>query len=125
MRSLDNGVAIARKEYNMYAFRYNQVASGFPMQYLTKLLGFKSHYSIFGNPKSNNYHTEYETLDSGNEEVNSLSSLNYNKKKEEVKEDIKQNEEVEEREIVMQHSDVILKPTQDLNSLSDLNNKNS
>ena len=39
MASVDNGVALARKEYNMNAFRYNQVASGFPMQYLVKLFG--------------------------------------------------------------------------------------
>ena len=50
MESLDNGIAIARKEYNAQAFRYNEKASSFPIQYLTKALKVKSQYSIFDAP---------------------------------------------------------------------------
>ena len=121
MSSLDNGVALARKEYNTYAFRYNQIASGFPMMYLTKLFGYKSHYVIFGNPKSASYQANYETLESEVVIDESLSSLNLPKEKEEtVKEVVDENKQVdEENEVVIQHSDVVLKPTLDVNSLSE------
>lgn len=124
MTSLDNGVALARKEYNTYAFRYNQIASGFPMQYLARFFGFKSHYVIFGNPKSISYHANYETLENGEEEINSLSSLN--RVKESVEAVAKEQEEVQEqvKEVEIEHSDVILKPTQDLNNLSENKNAN-
>lgn len=123
MTSIDNGVALARKEYNTYAFRYNQVASGFPIQYLARFFGFKSHYVIFGNPKSISYHAEYETLDSETNETNSLSSLNrVQEEKETVIQEEKAKEEIEQLEI--EHSDVILKPTQNLNNLSEKNNAN-
>ncbi len=124
MTSLDNGVALARKEYNTYAFRYNQVASGFPMQYLVKFFGFKSNYVIFGNPKSMSYHTTYETLDSGDEEDTSLNSLNRVKKN--VDENAKEGEEKKQevQEVQIEHSDVILKPTQDLTNLGEKENAN-
>ena len=126
MTSLDNGVALARKEYNTYAFRYNQVASGFPIQYLTGLFGYKSHYSIFGNPKSTSYHVEYEELDSIEEENTSLSNLNYSENNKEEKKDaeIEKLDMPELNEVQIEHSDVVLKPTQDLHSLSDNSNNN-
>jgi len=123
MTSVDNGVALARKEYNTYAFRYNQVASGFPMQYLVKLFGFKTHYVIFGNPKSMSYHTNYETLDS-DDESNSLSSLNRVKKDVETGSKEQENKIEELQDIQIEHSDVILKPTQNLTNLGEKNNAN-
>lgn len=119
MTSLDNGVALARKEYNTYAFRYNQVASAFPMQYLAKLLGFKSHYVIFGNPKSVSYHAKYEALEQTEEEIHSLNSLN--RVKESVEAIAKEQEEANEelKEVEIEHSDVVLKPSQELHNLSD------
>ena len=123
MTSVDNGVALARKEYNTYAFRYNQVASGFPMQYLVKLFGFKTHYVIFGNPKSTSYHTNYETLDS-DDESNSLSSLNRVKKDVETGSKEQENKIEELQDIQIEHSDVILKPTQNLTNLGEKNNAN-
>ncbi len=127
MTSLDNGVALARKEYNTYAFRYNQIASGFPVQYVTKLVGLKSHYNIFGNPKGSNQEVVYETLDSGVEEDSSLSTLNFTtaKREEQKKEEIEKLDLPEEKEVQIEHSDIVLKPTQDLHTLSDMNNKNS
>ena len=119
MTSVDNGVALARKEYNTYAFRYNQIASGFPVQYIAKLFGFKSHYDIFGNPKSGSYHADYETLENDNEELHSLSSLNRVKKNVEEEAKEQENKQGEVKEVEIEHSDVILKPTQDLNSLSE------
>ena len=126
MASVDNGVALARKEYNTYAFRYNQVASGFPVQYVTGLVGLKSHYNIFGNPKTTHYDVNYETLDSNIEEDNSLSALNYSSvdREEQKKEEIEKLDMPEEKEVQIEHSDVVFKPSQDLHSLSDLN-KNS
>ena len=119
MTSVDNGVALARKEYNTFAFRYNQIASGFPIQYIAKLFGFKSHYVIFGNPKSVSYHADYETLDSGIEELHSLSSLNRETKTDDIEAKEQEEKKEEVQEIEIEHSDVVLKPSQDLKSLSE------
>lgn len=76
MESLDNGIAIARREYNAEAFRYNEKASSFPIQYLTKSLKLNSQYSIF-DALANTYSDMYEVFEEEEPEINSLSSLNY------------------------------------------------
>lgn len=78
MESLDNGLAIARKEYNAQAFRYNEKANGFPMQYLTKLLKLNSQFIIFDKPKTEKYSELYEVFEEEEPEIDSLSSLNRN-----------------------------------------------
>ena len=55
MTSLENGVAIARKEYNTQAFRYNEKANEVPIQYLTKFLKLNSQFTIFDAPKYAKY----------------------------------------------------------------------
>ena len=120
MSSLDNGIALARKEYNTYAFRYNQVASGFPIQYITKLFGFKTHYDIFGNPKSTTT-VEAEVEEEQNETI-SLNLLNYSEKKEEqVQNEEAQAKQDEQPEVLIEHTDVIIKPTKNLTNLSEDN----
>ena len=126
MNSLNNGVALARKEYNTFAFRYNQVASGFPIQYLTKLVGFKTQYVIFGNPKAHIDVPEIEIKPEEEDETLSLNSLNLMKKSvEEVAKEQGAVEEEESGEVLLEHSDVVLKPTQSVTSLSDNTNNNS
>ncbi|MGN1371057.1 MAG: LemA family protein [Candidatus Coprovivens sp.] len=97
MESLDNGIAIARKEYNAQAFRYNEKASSFPIQYLTKTLKVKSQFSIFDAPKSSTYELNYEVFEEQEPEINSLTMLNYSKEepediKKDTKEDIQEDE---------------------------------
>ena len=123
MNSLDNGVSLARKEYNTFAFRYNQVASGFPIQYLCKYIGFKSHYVIFGNPKANIEVPEIETEIEELDETVSLNSLNLMKKSVEdiAREQGAIEEEQNENEVVLEHSDVVLKPTKSVTSLTEDN----
>ena len=127
MNSLNNGVALARKEYNTYAFRYNQVASGFPVQYICKFIGFKSHYNIFGNPKAHVEVPEIEVKVEEEPETLSLNSLNLMKKSVEdiAKEQGALEEENTENEVLLEHSDVVLKPTKSVTSLSDNTNNNS
>ena len=72
----NDGVSIARKEYNALAFRYNEKAGGFPMQYLVKFLGLSQHYKIFDAPKSSSYEFNYEVFEEEEPEINSLTSLN-------------------------------------------------
>ena len=76
MESLANGVAIARKEYNTLAFLYNEKASSFFLQYLTKLLHLTQSYTIFDAPKSQAYEDKYEVFEEKEPELNSISSLN-------------------------------------------------
>lgn len=76
MNSKENGIAIARKEYNTQAFRYNEKASSFLMQYLTKSLKLNQQYLIFDAPKASKYEENYEVFEEEEPEINSLSSLN-------------------------------------------------
>lgn len=117
LESFDNGIALARKEYNAMAFRYNQKAGGFPLQYLTKLFGFKEHYIIFDSPKSENYEEEYEVFEEEEPEINLITSLNQQEKIEEKQEVVEEVKE-ENNDIVMEHSDIILKPSKDLSKLT-------
>ncbi len=108
MESLDNGVAIARKEYNTQAFRYNEKASTFPIQYLTKYLKLNSQYSIFAAPKSSNYDLNYEVFEEQEPEIHSLTSLNYAKVEEPPKENIDQ---LDEEDLDLDTTNGVVKPT--------------
>ena len=47
LESVDNGLAIARREYNSLAFKYNEEASGFLIGFLLKTTGLPERYIIF------------------------------------------------------------------------------
>lgn len=110
MGSIDNGVAIARKEYNARAFRYNEKATDFPMQYLVKLLKLPTQYAIFDAPKTTNYEEKYEVFEEKEPEINTLDVLN---KQEEVQapEALDESKSLVKEEVVIDHSDLILKPS--------------
>lgn len=76
MTSIDNGIAIARKEYNTKAFQYNEKANGFPIQYFVKLLRLNAQFIIFDQPRSNRYEELYEVFEEDEPEIDSLSTLN-------------------------------------------------
>ena len=78
MNSVDNGLALARKEYNTLAFQYNEKSSAFPMQYLAKLLGLFSHFVIFDAPKSKMYAEKYEVFEEAEPVIDTISILNSN-----------------------------------------------
>lgn len=111
MDSIDNGVAIARREYNALAFQYNEKSGGFPTQFIVKLLKLNSHYVIFDPPKSKAYEENYEVFEEETPELNSITSLNQQQPKEEVP--IK-TEEPKKVEVKIDHSNNILKPTFDV-----------
>ncbi len=98
MESLDNGLAIARKEYNTEAFRYNEKASSFPIQYLTKYLKLNSQYSIF-DALSKKYSDMYEVFEEEEPEINFLSSLNY-VKEDDLSNDLPKLKESKENEVI-------------------------
>ena len=118
MNSLDNGVALARSEYNALAFRYNEKASGFPIQYLTKFLGLNSNYIIFDPPKSKAYEEKYEVFEEKEPEINSISILNRQNKP--PKENIV-NEQIKQQEPPINTTDSVLKPTNSLNNFENQN----
>jgi hypothetical protein len=72
----NDGISIARREYNANAFRYNEKAGGFPMSYVVKMLGLPQNYKIFDAPKSSSYELNYEVFEEEEPEINSLTSLN-------------------------------------------------
>lgn len=109
MDSLDNGVAIARRDYNAEAFRYNEKANEFPIQYLTKILGLKESYIIFDPPKSKIYEQTYEVFEEEEPEINTLESMN-------IRTDTSMDlpKEKEEKSIEIEHSDLVFKPSSEI-----------
>lgn len=76
MGSLNNGIAIARRDYNALAFKYNEKSSAFPIQYLTKVLGLSPYYVIFDAPKSQAYAEKFEVFEEEEPVIDTISSLN-------------------------------------------------
>ena len=62
MASVDNGLAITRKAYNTLAFRYNEKAAEFPIEYLKKYLKLISEFAIFDAPKTTRYEDDFEVF---------------------------------------------------------------
>ncbi len=118
LNQMDNGLALARKDYNALAFLYNAKAGGFPIQYLTKLFGFYEKYIIFDTLSFENYHENYEVFDEVEKEVDLMDNLNLKLKDEEDKkvEYNKNNEKIED--IVIEHTDTVIRPSIDLTSLN-------
>ena len=108
MASIDNGLAITRKEYNVQAFRYNEKANEFPIEYLKKYLRLVSQYSIFDAPKTNKYEEEFEVFEEKEPEINSLSSLN---RVDEVELPKEVEQPTEKEEVSMEYTDAVLKPS--------------
>jgi len=107
MSSVDNGIAITRREYNTLAFKYNEKANEFPIEYLKKFFKLLNQYSIFDAPKTSHYEEEFEVFEEKEPEINSLSSLN---RADEI--ELPQETEPEQTENVeMEHTDAVLKPT--------------
>ena len=112
MESLENGIAIARREYNANAFRYNEKANAFPIQYLIKLLKLVPRYDIFDAPKTSHYNENFEVFEEVEPEINSLASLNLTTEEIEREEAEKLEEEQnkEKEKVVIEHSETIIKP---------------
>lgn len=109
-------VALARKNYNAEAFRYNEKASTVIMQFMTKLLKLPSQYNLFEAQKINRYEDNYEVFEEKEPEINSLSTLNRSETVELEKNlnDLLLNNQEEKEEVTIEHSDLILKPSTDI-----------
>ncbi len=108
MESVDNGLAITRKAYNAQAFRYNEKANEFPIEYLTKLFKLVPQYAIFEQRKNSTYEENFEVFEEKEPEINSLSSLNMvTEEQTQVAEQPKE----ETTEVEIEHSDEVLKPS--------------
>lgn len=112
MNSVDNGVAIARREYNSEAFRYNEKTSGLLLQLLTKVTKLPTQFIIFDAPKTSKYEEKYEVFEETDEpEINTLTMLNRPEGPSDYLAREKQEEDFEEiEEVVIEHSDEVLKP---------------
>lgn len=122
MNSVDNGLAYSRREYNTLAFRYNEKATNFPMQYLTKILKLTVQYTIFDQVKTNTYSKDFEVFEEVEPEINSLANLNKQlMRRENILMDNEEKEEV--KEIKIEHSDVVLKPTIKIEGMIESDNK--
>ena len=108
LASVDNGLAISRKEYNTQAFRYNEKANEFPIEYLTKLLRVPQQYAIFDATKTNYYEENFEVFEEKEPEINSLSSLN---RADEIELPKLDEEHEQQEEVTIEHSDVVFKPS--------------
>lgn len=115
MNSLDNGVAIARRDYNAEAFRYNEKASEFPIQYLVKLFGLREQYIIFDPPKSKMYEQTYEVFEEEEPEIHTLEAMNI---RTDTSIDLPKEKETN-KNIEIEHSDTILKPTLEIEEIKE------
>ena len=115
MNSLDNGVAIARRDYNAEAFRYNEKASEFPSQYLVKLFGLREQYIIFDPPKSKMYEQTYEVFEEEEPEIHTLEAMNI---RTDTSIDLPKEKETN-KNIEIEHSDTILKPTLEIEEIKE------
>ena len=126
MESVDNGIAIARREYNAQAFRYNEKTSSSIVQFLTKITNFPAKYLTFEKTKSMTYQEDYEVFDEEEPEINTLASLNYVHKKtieeKKVVEDKRNDgiitEEDLPQEITIEHTDNVIKPSIEIDAYS-------
>lgn len=118
LNNIENGLALARKDYNLLALQYNQKASGFPLQYIVKLFGFKEQYTLFNASKDESYNLDYEVFEEQEEEINLITNLNRREKKETQK-IITEAKEEDQTEVTIEHSDIILKPTKSVVDLSE------
>lgn len=110
----NDGISIARREYNANAFRYNEKAGGFPMSFVVKLLGLPQNYKIFDAPKSSSYELNYEVFEEEEPEINSLTSLNRSipTKSEDLNELMMKKEVTTQQErAIIYESDKIVNPT--------------
>lgn len=112
MNSIDNGIAIARREYNAEAFRYNEKASGILIQFLTKLMKLPSQFIIFDPPKTSRYEEKYEVFEETDlPEINTLTMLNRSEGPSNyLVNDEDNTEELDLEEITIEHNDEVLKP---------------
>lgn len=113
LESVENGLAIARKEYNAEAFRYNEKASSIIMQYVTKIVHLPEQFVIFDAPKTTRYEDNFEVFEEKEPEINSLSSLNYDDTimaKSNLN-DLIYNKQTDKEEPTIEHSDLIIKPS--------------
>ena len=108
MNSIDNGLAISRKQYNTQAFRYNEKANEFPIEYLKKYFKLPIQYSIFDAPKTSHYEEDYEVFEEVEPEINSLSVLN---RVEEIELPKIAEEPKEEENVTIDHNDAVFKPS--------------
>ncbi len=89
LASVDNGIALARQEYNAQAFKYNEKASSMPINYLTKFLKIPDQFPIFDALKSDQYEENFEVFEEDETMDNSLLAM-LNRKEEviETKKDV-------------------------------------
>lgn len=112
LESVDNGLSLSRTSYNALAFQYNEEASSFPMQYITKYLGLNSYFEIFDAPKKT-YSEVYEVFEEQEEEINTLECLNVNT---ENRIDLPKEKKVEVTEEDL--PELVLKPTVEIEELT-------
>jgi len=108
INSLDNGLKIARQEYNTLAFRYNEKASGLIQQLIIKLIKFPHSYIIFDALESQKYAMNFEVFSEQEEEINKLDMLNLGEKEEINIEEFKNK--ANRKDLRHDHASDILKP---------------
>lgn len=118
IESKDNGLALARSEYNTLAYRYNEKSSGFVAQFLCKLFKFPIRYVIFDALESQKYEQNFEVFEEKEKvEVGSLDMLNLGEKTTIDLNEIKNTAKREDLRI--DHASDILKPSYTVEKLEE------
>lgn len=111
INSITDDVALSRKAYNQTAMEYNELTSGFPMQYVVKLFNMEPQFPVFDNIVQEKYSDRYEEFEMSEPEINKITSLNRVIHKEEEKEEVQGPNANPTPDIKIEHSKETFKPS--------------
>jgi len=118
IESKDNGLALARQEYNTLAYRYNEKSSGFLQQYIAKICKFPIRYVIFDALESQKYEQNFEVFEEKEQiELGSLDMLNLGPKEQIDLNEVKNNAKREDLRV--DHAADIVKPSYTVDKLEE------
>ena len=109
--SITDDIALARKDYNDLARKYNELAGGSVMQYIVKVLNTEPQFPVFEHIHQEKYSDKYEELEMEEPEINKISTLNMVEKQEEVEEKAPTPNANPTPDIQIEHTKGTFKPT--------------
>lgn len=109
--SITDDIALARKDYNDLARKYNELAGGSVMQYVVKVLNIEPQFPVFEHIHQEKYSDKYEELEMEEPEINKISTLNMVEKQEEVEEKAPTPNANPTPDIQIEHTKGTFKPT--------------
>lgn len=109
--SITDDIALARKDYNDLARKYNELAGSSLMQYIVKILNIETQFPVFEHINQESYSDKFEELEIEEPEINKISNLNMIQKQEEQEEQVPTPNANPTPDIQIEHTKGTFKPT--------------